>query len=115
MTDPDNSDARLDRLLRGAAISGATPAPPDDLADRIVGFATLQPQRKPFTIGALVRHVLDGVMADWPHGLAYKAAVMLLVAVVTFGSGIERGFRGASQQADAELVNVIFGDFTGNL
>ena len=111
MSERDDSDSRLDRLLCAAP----PPVPPEGLADRIVGFATAQPQRKAFVLGDWLRQVRDGVMADWPQGLAYKAAVMLLVAVVTFGGGIQRGFHGASQQAGAELVDVLFGDFTLNL
>ena len=111
MSDRDDSDSRLDRLLRTAA----PPAPPAGLADRIIGFAAAQPQHKPFAIGDWLRQAWRGVMADWPQGLAYKAAIMLLVAVVTFGGGIQRGFHGGSQRADAEFVDVILGDFTLSL
>ncbi len=112
MTQHDDDDSQLDRLLRGLP---TPPPPPDDLAERIVAFATAQPQRKGFAIGDRARLVWGGLTADWPHGLAYKAAAMGLVALVTFGSGIEQGFRGESRLSDAELASVIFGELAGGL
>jgi hypothetical protein len=104
-------DAALDRLLRGLPM----PQPPDGLAERIVGFATAQPQRKTFAPGLWAHQIWDGLTADWPHGLAYKAAAMALVAIITFGSGIEQGFRGEPRVSDAEIARVIFGDLAGEL
>ena len=112
MTQNDDDDSRLDRLLRGLP---TPPPPPDDRAARIVAFATLQPQGKGLAIGDWARLVWDGLTADWPHGLAYKAAAMALVALITFGSGIEQGFRGEPHLSDAELAGVIFGDLAGGL
>jgi hypothetical protein len=105
-------DPRLERLLRGLP---TPPSPPHDLAQRIVAFATAQPQHRRLTLAERAHLVWDGLTADWPHGLAYKAAAMALVALVTFGSGIEQGFRGEPHLSDAELTAVIFGDLAGGM
>lgn len=108
----DEQDDRLDRLLG----MSRTPAPTDDLADRIVAFATAQPQsprRKP--LGGLVQQVCGGLLADWPHGLAYKAGFLVLVAAITFGTGIGQGVNTTASLADDDLSAIIFGDFTSTL
>ena len=108
----DDQDSRLDQLLR----TTRAPAPPDDLANRIVAFATAQPQEasRP-TLGGVVQQAFRGLLADWPHGLAYKAAFLLLVAVITFGTGIGQGVRTTTTLADDDLTEIIFGDFTNIL
>lgn len=108
----DEQDDRLDRLLGMTR----TPAPADDLADRIVACATAQPQQaKRKTLGAFVHRVLGGLLADWPHGLAYKAGFLMLVAAITFGTGIGQGVNHTTSIADDDLSAIIFGDFTSTL
>jgi hypothetical protein len=111
MTTPDEQDRRLDRLLRATKI----PPPSEDLAQRIITAATAQPQPRRPEAPSLLRRVFGGLMADWPNGLAYKAAFMLLVALITFGTGIGQGVHGVSTVADDDLTAIIFGDLTISL
>lgn len=109
---PDEQDSRLDQLLRATK----TPAPPADLADRIVAFATVQPQQpRQARLSGVFHRVFGGLVAEWPHGLAYKAAFLILVAAITFGTGIGQGVRNTTAVADDDLDTIIFGDFTNTL
>lgn len=108
----DEQDDRLDRLLGMTR----TPAPTDNLADRIVAFATAQPQQpRRMTLGGVAQQVFGGLLADWPHGLAYKAGFLVLVAAITFGTGIGQGVNHTTSLADDDLSAIIFGDFTSTL
>lgn len=64
------------------------PAPPADLADRIVQFATAQPQQKAsFRLGAAVDRFFAQLFAPLPAGMAHKSALACaLVMVVALGS-----------------------------
>lgn len=99
------SDKEFDRLM--ATMRAGEPSP--DLANRIVEQAIALPQRRGFSWNAWLSSMTEELFATWPQGMAYKTAFMAVIAVLTFGAGVEQAMR--QPGGESEVAALAVGDF----